>query len=639
MSITVEVGLVSGKTTAVKADLDEEVGTLKRRAQMALGVGAGRLVGSSGSVLDACAPIKRARLQNGDLLTLHINRVQVQAGRDAFAAILGDGSILTWGDAEDAEGSVFPNSHFTLQDELQNVQQIQASASAFAVLLSDGTAVTCGESNCSAVQDQLKTVKQIQASRNKFVNLFAAILGDGSVVTWGYGVFGGDSSAVQGQLKNVQHIQATAGAFAAILGDGSVVTWGFPSLGGDSSAVKDQLKNVQQVQASDAAFAAILGDGSVVTWGDAEKGGDSSAVQDRLKNVQQIQSSESAFAAILGDQLKNVQQIQASIHALAAILGDGSVVTWGDAEKGGDSSTVQDRLRNVKHIQATACAFAAILGDGSVVTWGAAGAGGDSSAVQDQLKDVQQIQASDAAFAAILGDGSVVTWYHAEHGGDSSAVQDQLKNVQQIQASDAAFAAVLGDGSIVTWGHPAYGGDSSAVQDRLTEACAGGLRWRTQAYPQLLPASFLRYYQGLFQLRPLRDPNRKETLGASSPASISCIDECLGDVVLRFLLVVVVEDVLFSEYKAPSLRWENPNEKLLSLHAYQERSSWANDAFDIHRPLHQRLERRKPDKVWRLTDAGTKFSYNSQVGLAKDASASSWDMWRPANHCAPPWRN
>ena len=35
--------------------------------------------------------------------------------------------------------------------------------------------------------------------------------------------------------------------------------------------------------------------------------------------------------------------------------------------------------------------------------------------------------------------------------------------------------------------------------------------------------------------------DRKETLGASSPASISCIDECLGDVVLRFLLVVVVE--------------------------------------------------------------------------------------------------
>ena len=39
-------------------------------------------------------------------------------------------------------------------------------------------------------------------------------------------------------------------------------------------------------------------------------------------------------------------------------------------------------------IQASMAAFAAILGDGSVVTWGGAGYGGDSSAVQDQLRDM-----------------------------------------------------------------------------------------------------------------------------------------------------------------------------------------------------------------------------------------------------------
>ena len=88
--------------------------------------------------------------------------------------------------------------------------------------------------------------------------------------------------------------------FAAILGDGSVATWGDASLGGDSSAVHDKLKNVQQIHCNRyTAFAAILGNGSVVTWGDAGKGGDSSAVQKRLTNVQQIQASMGAFAAIL----------------------------------------------------------------------------------------------------------------------------------------------------------------------------------------------------------------------------------------------------------------------------------------------------------------------------------------------------
>ena len=65
---------------------------------------------------------------------------------------------------------------------------------------------------------------------------------------------GGDSSSVQDQLKNVQQIQTNACAFAAILGDGCVVTWGDDECGGDSSAVQEQLKTVQQIQTSCSAF-------------------------------------------------------------------------------------------------------------------------------------------------------------------------------------------------------------------------------------------------------------------------------------------------------------------------------------------------------------------------------------------------
>ena len=53
-------------------------------------------------------------------------------------------------------------------------------------------------------------------------------------------------------------------------------------------------------------------------------------------------------------------------------------------------------------------------GDSTVVTWGHADFGGDSSAVRDQLRGVQQIQATGRAFAAILENGSVVTWGHAD---------------------------------------------------------------------------------------------------------------------------------------------------------------------------------------------------------------------------------
>ena len=132
--------------------------------------------------------------------------------------------------------------------------------------------------------------------------------------------------------------------------------------------------------------------------------------------------------------------------------GDSTVVTWGRANCGGDSSAVRNQLKGVQQIQASAGAFAAILEDGSVVTWGEAECGGDSSAVRDQLRGARQIQATAFAFAAILADGSVLSWGSADDGGDSSAVQDQLRGVQQIQASSGAFAAILADGSVVTWG-------------------------------------------------------------------------------------------------------------------------------------------------------------------------------------------
>lgn len=55
-----------------------------------------------------------------------------------------------------------------------------------------------------------------------------------SPVTWDrdwfcsllFGSWGGDSSGVQDQLRNAQSIYATNKAFAAILADGTVVTWG-----------------------------------------------------------------------------------------------------------------------------------------------------------------------------------------------------------------------------------------------------------------------------------------------------------------------------------------------------------------------------------------------------------------------------
>mmetsp|Transcript_81650 Transcript_81650/g.239712 ORF Transcript_81650/g.239712 Transcript_81650/m.239712 type:complete len:145 (-) Transcript_81650:78-512(-) len=87
--------------------------------------------------------------------------------------------------------------------------------------------------------------------------------------------------------------------------------------------------------------------------------------------------------------------------------------------------------------------------------------------------------------------------------------------------------------------------------------------------------------------------------------------------------------------QAPSLRWEHANTSLSCRLAFEERSVWARDSFDVHRPLQQRLQRRTGEKVWRLTDVGNKLAAND--GARAEAAGGSWDMWRPSNHCPPPW--
>ena len=75
-----------------------------------------------------------------------------------------------------------------------------------------------------------------------------------------------------------------------------------------------------------------------------------------------------------------------SIHLGARGRSDGSVVTWGDAVLGGDSSGVAAQLAGgVQSVTGNACAFAALKSDGSVVTWGDAESGGDSSGVATQI--------------------------------------------------------------------------------------------------------------------------------------------------------------------------------------------------------------------------------------------------------------
>ena len=69
------------------------------------------------------------------------------------------------------------------------------------------------------------------------------------------------------------------------------------------------------------------------------------------------------------------------------------------------------------------CAFAALLTNGSVVSFGWAGCGGDSSDVRNTLSShIDSVVANDGAFAAVSSHGKAIVWGGSNHGGVLSEV-------------------------------------------------------------------------------------------------------------------------------------------------------------------------------------------------------------------------
>ena len=137
MSISLSVSLLSGRSVSLEVEPEDAILLLKQCAQTALGAGAGVLLRSSGS-LDEAATVEEAGLKNGDELTYQVRRVLICDNPGAFAAILSDGSVVTWGHAG------FGGDCTSVQPKLKSVREIQSCFSAFAAILGDGSVVLLG---------------------------------------------------------------------------------------------------------------------------------------------------------------------------------------------------------------------------------------------------------------------------------------------------------------------------------------------------------------------------------------------------------------------------------------------------------------------------------------------------------------
>ena len=179
---------------------------------------------------------------------------------------------------------------------------------------------------------------------------------------------------------------------------------------------------------NDYAYALLFPDGSVETWGNTDKGGNSSSVQHLLKGVIEIHSTRTAFVAITENEgIKNV-------------------VGWGDLENGGDCSSVQNKLHNIKSIHTGHYSVLAILTDETLVMWG-----GKYKLDNYILKNIKSVHSNGISFAILTNDGNVYKLNYYDKTID--VVKRQITNVSNIYYNYNSFIAVTETGNIHTWGY------------------------------------------------------------------------------------------------------------------------------------------------------------------------------------------
>ena len=415
----------------------------------------------------------------------------------AFALLNRDGSVTAWGNLAAGGGMTGTTGvPSTLQSPpaagAARPLQLYSNERAFAALMDDGSLQVWGDadygvSNVPASVTAANIANPIIAVYSTKGG-FAALRNDNSI-DWWYGSSGlgitaqSSTKAAPGGGLSVNCVFTTQAAFCALLSNNSLATpWGEASFGGVVNAGKTLPTDVTLVVANQKAFAALgtLGGlpGGYTSWGDAAYGGNESAPNPGSAPYSLIAATEQAFAFVQGSTVETkgnpeygarsytgtpnrIIDIVSTSRAFCVIYDDGTVGAWGPqtvtvtGNYGGDGSPTSSTLGAAK-VVSTSGAFAAFdLNNNLLATWGNADAGGTSSA---SVSGGNRVATNGSAFAALnTTTGIITTWGVAANGGTGGPAGSGWV---QVFSNNSAFTALKNDGTVFSWGNTTNGGQT-----------------------------------------------------------------------------------------------------------------------------------------------------------------------------------
>jgi len=274
----------------------------------------------------------------------------------------------------------------------------------------------------------------------------------GSLVSWGYDVYGEVSNTPSG--NDFVAIASGGRHSVALKSDGSLVAWGViysnTPAGNDFAAVA----------AGYAHSVALKSDGSLVSWGWDDGEGQVSDTP-----------AGNDFAAVAAGEF----------HSMA-LKSDGSLVAWGRDGEGQVSNTPTGN--DFLAVSAGGFYNVALKSDGSLVAWGEDDVGLVSNTPAGN--NFAAVSAGYLHSVALKSDGSLVSWGYDVYGQVSNTPAGN--NFKAVSAGGCGWhsVALKSDGSLVAWGWDDYGQVSNTpAGSDFVAVSAGG--WHSVAIYETCP--------------------------------------------------------------------------------------------------------------------------------------------------------
>jgi len=186
------------------------------------------------------------------------NIKEIYSIQNSFSVLTYDGNVIMWTYSE--------GNFLVIKNELKNIKKIYSIKNVGVALTNDGNVITWIISEKNIIFSEINHI--IKEKEILFINNNYDVFDERD--TLGEWILDGNEWIIKKYLRNIKEIYCTKGAFAALTNDGTVITWGYTMYGADSSEVQFELlckKNIKEIYCVERAFAALTYDNTVIVWG------------------------------------------------------------------------------------------------------------------------------------------------------------------------------------------------------------------------------------------------------------------------------------------------------------------------------------------------------------------------------------